>query len=351
MAVKSPHWMLLSLLFVALLSACSKAANTERVIEQQFYVFGTVVSLSLYGVTDEQAASAGKAVNDMFLQMHHDWHAWQKGALTELNAGIAEGRPVKVHPSLIPLIEKSKQASLQSDGLFNPAIGKLIGLWGFHSSEMPTGPIPSPDTIAALVAQRPSMKDVEIKDGVVTSRNRAVQMDFGGVAKGYAVELALARLRDLGVNDAIVNAGGGLGVIGRHGDRPWRVGIRHPLGEGVLGSLEVHDGEHVHTSGNYERFREWDGKRYSHIIDPRTGWPVQEVVSTTVIFGDGALADAFTKPFIVGGTREWYAFAKKLGVKSVMLVDITGAVYMTPDMAKRVHFEGAPKVEVSGPID
>lgn len=340
---------LTALLLVALLGGCGRADN-DRVIEQQFYIFGTVVSLSYYGIDEQKAAAAGVAINAMFQQMHDDWHAWQKGELTELNEGIAAGRPVKAHPSLIPLIEKSQQASRQSEGLFNPAIGKLIRLWGFQSSEMPTGPIPPQAQIAALVAEHPSMDDVVVRDGVVTSRNRAVQMDFGGIAKGYAVELALKRLRELGVENAIVNTGGGLGVIGQHGERPWRVGIRHPLGQGVLGSLEVRDGEHVHTSGNYERFREWQGKRYSHIIDPRTGWPVQEVVSATVIYDDGALADAFTKPFIVGGTKEWQAFARKLGIKAVMVVDTAGTVYMTPDMAKRVQFDGEPKTVVGEPI-
>lgn len=341
-----------SLLVLALLVAgCGQRAD-EPVIEQQLYVFGTVVTLSFAGLDEQRAAQAGSEVGALFQQMHHDWHAWQKGALTDLNDAIAAGRPVAVPPSLIPLIEKSQEATRLSDGLFNPAIGKLIRLWGFQSSEMPSGPIPSAEQIAALVAERPSMLDVEIKDSILTSRNRAVQMDFGGVAKGYAVALALQRLRELGVKNAIVNTGGGLGILGSRGARPWRIGIRHPLGNGVLASLEVHDGEHIHTSGNYERFREWQGKRYSHIIDPRSGWPVQEVVSTTVIYHDGALADAFTKPFIVGGTQEWYSFAKRLGIQSVMVVDSAGTVYMTPAMARRVEFATQPaRVVVSAPLD
>lgn len=339
------------LLFALFASGCTERA-ADRVIEQQIYVFGTIVTLTFHGLDDDQAAKAGAEVSRLFQQMHHDWHAWQKGALTDLNQAIAEGRPLKVHPSLIPLIEKSKEACRRSDCLFNPAIGKLIRLWGFHSSEMPSGPLPAPAAIAALVAAHPTMADVDVADGVVSSRNREVLMDFGGIAKGYAVELAMQRLRELGVRDAIVNAGGGLGIMGSRGDRPWRIGIRHPLGKGVLGSLAVYDGEHIHTSGNYERFRDYEGKRYSHIIDPRSGWPVQEVVSATVIHGDGALADAFTKPIIVGGTREWHAFAKRLGLKSVMLVDTEGTVYMDPSMAKRVEFEGEmPKVVVSEPLD
>ncbi len=342
----------ISVIFFFLLATACSHPSQNKVIEQQFYVFGTVVSLSFYGIDDKQAAAAGAEVERMFRQMHNDWHAWQKGALTDINDAIAAGKPIPVHGSLIPLIEKSQEAARLSDNLFNPAIGKLIRLWGFQSSEMPTGPIPTEEEIAKLVAEHPTMADVEIKDGVLTSKNRAVRMDFGGVAKGYAVELALKRLQEMGVHNAIVNAGGGLGVIGQHGDRPWRVGIQNPFGEGALGSIEVHDGENVHTSGNYERFREWQGKRYSHIIDPRTGWPVQEVVSATVIYTDGALTDAFTKPFIVGGTKEWYDFAKRLHLKDVMVVDTKGTVYMTPDMQKRVQFITAPaKVVVSPPVD
>lgn len=339
------------ILFAFLAVGCSSHDN-DKVIEQQIQVFGTIVTLSFYGIDNQKAAEAGAEINRMFQQMHNDWHAWQKGKLTEINKAIAEGRPIAVEPSLIPLIEKSKEASILSDGLFNPAIGKLVALWGFHSSQMPTGPIPTENQIKALVDQHPSMADIEIKNGVLTSKNRAVQFDLGGIAKGYAVELALKRLKEMGVNNAIVNAGGGLGVIGSHGNRPWRVGIRHPLGEGVLASLEVFDGENVHTSGNYERFRQWQGKRYSHIIDPRTGWPVQEVVSATVIHDDGSLADAFTKPIIIGGTKEWYSIAKKLHLKSVMLVDNAGTVYMDPTMAKRVKFATEPrKIVVSEPLE
>lgn len=340
-----------ALILSAFLAAGCSQPPPERVIEQQIHVFGTVVGLTYYGIDESQARAAGAEIERLFRRMHDDWHAWQKGRLTEINRAIAQGRPIAVDPSLVPLIEKSKQAAEASDGLFDPAIGRLVALWGFHASRMPTGPIPSAAEIRALVAQRPSMRDVELRDGVLRSRNRAVQLDFGGIAKGYAVELALRRLKELGVANAIVNAGGGLGVIGRHGDRPWRVGIRHPLGPGVLASLEVHDGEHVHTSGNYERFREWEGRRYSHVIDPRTGWPVEEVVSATVVHEDGALADAFTKPLLVGGTREWYTIAKKLRLKAVMLVDSAGTVYMDPAMARRVSFAEEPRrVVVSEPI-
>ncbi len=335
----------------ALLAVACTGPFEDRTLERQLYVFGTIVTLSYYDIDESRANEATAEIDRLFQQMHQDWHAWQKGALTNLNQAIAEGRAAPVPASLIPLIEISKAACLKSDGLFNPAIGKLVALWGFHASEMPVGPLPAPEAIQALVEAHPSMADIEIREGVLTSRNRAVQMDLGGVAKGYAVEQALTRLRTLGIRNAIVNAGGGLGVIGSHGGRPWRIGIRHPLGRGVLGSLAVFDGEQVHTSGNYERFREFEGRRYAHILDPRTGWPAEEIVSATVIHTEGALADAFTKPLVIGGTREWYRIAKSLGLKSAMLVDSSGTVHMDPAMARRVQFEGTPpKVILSEPL-
>ncbi len=336
---------LTALLFggMLLLSACSRPQEYN----EKIYVFGTLVEVTLWDVSKQKAEQSFRELNARFQQMHHDWHAWEKGPLTDLNQAIAEGRPLKVDPSLIPLLEKSKEACERSGCLFNPAIGQLIGEWGFHSSEMPVGPVPSREKLAELVRQNPSMLDVELQNGVVSSKNRAVAIDLGGIAKGYAVGLGLQWLREAGVQNAIINAGGGLGVIGSHGDRPWRVGIRHPQGNGVLASLEVHDGEQVHTSGNYERFREDLGVRYAHIIDPRTGWPVEGVTSATVIEGDGSIADAAATAMVVAGVKEWHQVAKRMGIRYVMLVDEEGIVYMNPRMASRVRFSNeAPKPRV-----
>lgn len=329
----------------ALLGGCAKQ---QKLYQAQIYVFGTLATISIWGVDDAKAQAGVAAVSQDFDQMHHDWHAWHPGPLVDLNKAIAAGKPARVLPSLIPLIERSKELSDASEGLFNPAIGRLLKLWGFQSSERPHGPPPSRAAIAALVAQHPSMDDIRIKDGVLYSSNRAVQLDFGADAKGYAVDLALAHLRKLGIQNAIVNAGGGLGVIGSHGDRPWRVGIRHPQGKGIIAAVNVYNDENVHTSGNYERFRVYEGVHYAHILDPRTGWPVEGITSCTVIDRDGTLADAAATALVVAGVKEWQHIAKRMGVKYVMLVDEAGTVYMTPQMAARVEFNGEkPKIVIS----
>lgn len=337
----------IALSLLLLLAGCSRPA----LYEAKVYVFGTLADISVWGEDEALARDTVNAVAADFQQMHHDWHAWEPGPVVDLNAAIAAGKPAPVLPSIVPLIERSQEIYLLSDGLFNAGIGRLLNLWGFQSSERPSGPPPSREAIAALIAARPAMTDLTLKDGVLTSSNPAVQLDFGGIAKGYAVELALQRMRAAGIENAIVNAGGGLGVIGRHGDRPWRVGIRHPQGQGILASLEVHDGEHVHTSGNYERFREHEGLHYAHILDPRTGWPVDSITSCTVISRDGTLADAAATALVIAGRDDWHRLATKMGIKYVMLVSEDGTVYMNPAMAARVQFtDTQPHIELGAEL-
>jgi thiamine biosynthesis lipoprotein len=288
-----------------------------------------------------------------FQKMHRDWHAWEPGMLTELNRDLAQGKTVTVEPLLLGLVDRSKEIVRRSDGLFNPAIGKLIALWGFHSEDLRRVRSPPPkEAIAELVAQNPSMEDIELDGTRVHGRNPAVQLDFGAIAKGYAGDLAVHRLREMGVHNALVNAGGGLIAIGQSGDRPWRVGIRHPQGEGIIADIELRSGESVHTSGNYERYNEHEGVRYPHILDPRTGMPVQDIVSVTVLHDNGALADAAATALVVAGPQEWYRISKQLGVKHAMLVDAQGTVYMSPQMQQRVHFasENPGRIVVSDPL-
>ena len=200
--------------------------------------------------------------------------------------------------------------------------------------------------------QHPTMDDLDIRNGKLISRNRGVNLDFGGFAKGYAMDIARAQLRKMGIGNAILNAGGDLCVSGSHGKRPWKVGIRHPQGKGIIAALEVADGECVLTSGNYERYLEYKGVHYAHILDPRTGYPVQGIVSVTVIDKDGGLADAAATALTVAGTRDWYTAARKMGLKYVMLVADDGTVYVNPAMAKRINYEGnTPEhIVVSDPL-
>ena len=321
---------------VLLLAACQRPVPEYR--ESQ-YLFGTLVHFTIRGVESAQAQAAVAAVGKDFQRMHNDWHAWKPGELSRLNQQLPDGEFHSVSPFLLPLIEDAGVLAAQSDDLFNPAIGQLVKLWGFHSDSLPSGPPPLQEKIQVLVAKQPRMADLRINDKRIRSLNPAVSLDLGGFAKGAALDLAMQRLRSLGIENAIINAGGDLNVIGSHGDRPWKVGVRHPQGEGVLAAVELKDGEAIYTSGNYERYREHEGINYSHIIDPRTGMPVRHVASVTVIDTIGARADAAATALSVAGPKDWYRIARQMGLKYVMLVDEQGRVHMNPAMAERIRFE------------
>ncbi len=330
-----------------LLSGCNKSLH-----QAQLYVFGTLVGITVWGVSENEANETFDIISKDLQSMHNQWHSWHKSPLTELNEAIANGQVYTVSDnSLLPILTVAKQLSLKSEGLFNPAIGQLIKLWGFQEDELkPNRLSPNNEKISQLLALAPTMNDLSIQDNKISSNNPALQLDFGAFAKGYAVDKLIKKIRELGITNAIINLGGDLKVIGKKGKKNWFVGIRHPSGTGVLAAVAVNDGESVMTSGNYERFyQDKEGKRYSHIIDPRNGKPATDFTSVTVIDTNGALADAAATALTVAGKQDWHRVATEMGVKYVMLVDEAGTVYFTPAMAKRIQFQPdkLPKIVIS----
>lgn len=334
-----------SLLLVLAASGCGQ--HEDPVFHDQFFAFGTLIEVTLYGAEPQLAESVCSQIEQSFMDMHASWHAWQPGPLASLNERLAKLEPATVEPSLLPLLKEANSLSRLSTGLFNPVIGNLIALWGFHDNALPIGTLPDSTAIEGLVAQTPSVDDVTISDTLITNRNPAVAYDLGGFAKGYAIDRAIEQLRNSGIQNAIINAGGDLRAIGQHGDRPWRIGIRNPREPGILASIEVSGDASVFTSGDYERFFEVDGKRYHHIIDPRTGYPASSTASVTIIHSDAATADAAATALFVAGPDEWLTTAHNMGIRYVMLIDTQGTIHMNPAMQSRIHFESGIHADIS----
>ncbi len=309
---------------------------------QESYVFGTRVQISIYGEKRAKAQAAVAQVLREFDVLHHRLHAWEPGELSSLNDSFARSEdPVKIAPDLAAMLADATADSERSGGSFNPAIGNLIRLWGFQSDTF----VPhQPDTlsIAKLLAAQPQMRDIVIKNGKAYSTNPAVRLDLGGYAKGYALDVAAQILRSMGIHNALINIGGNILALGQHGDRPWRVGIQHPRKPQAIASLALRDGEAIGTSGDYQRYFELGGRRYCHIIDPHTGWPVQGVESVTVLISPGPHAgvksDVDSKPLFIAGVAGWRKAAAVMGVQAAMLIDSQGHIYLTPSLRERLTF-------------
>ncbi|OIR09722.1 thiamine biosynthesis lipoprotein ApbE precursor [mine drainage metagenome] len=334
----------LVLLLLALqLAACGK----EPLYQEQAYVFGTQVDVTIYGEDEAKARQAVVLVMREFQRLHDMLHAWKPSELSDLNAAIAQGKGRQVSPELAMMLKDAARVSAQSDGLFNPAIGGLIQAWGFQADDF-KAVLPDEKKIAALVKANPQMSDLVIDSTNVKSRNRSVKIDLGGYAKGYALDRAAAILKQQGIHNALINIGGNVMALGTHGSRAWRVGIQHPRKPGPLATLELHDGEAIGTSGDYQRYFELDGKRYCHLIDPRNGHPVQGVEAVTILtHGEhaGLLSDASSKPLFVSGVQGWAGYATKMQLDEALLIDARGVVHLTAAMQKRLKFtdESTPR--------
>jgi thiamine biosynthesis lipoprotein len=324
------------LLLQCLLSACT---GTERTYRTQGKVFGTVVEVSIYGGSQQRADALAASVLSEFDRLHHKFHAWQPSMLTALNDSIGRGEPFQADAEMVDLLQSATRLAERSDNLFNPAIGHLIRLWGFQSSDI-TAHGPSRAEIKHWVDAKPRLSDLRYQGTIITSTNKAVMIDLGGYAKGYALDRAALILRAGHVKAALINVGGNILAIGQPGARPWNVGIRDPRAEGTLAALELHDNEAIGTSGDYVRYFMKDGKRHPHIIDPRSGQTIDLVASVTIITSGGNDAglrsDGNSKPLFISGPAHWKAMAERLGLKEVMLIDADRHVDMTPAMRARM---------------
>ncbi len=323
-----------------LLFACNQPGGQTSVYKEQLYVFGTLIDISIQGETETKSRQAVAAISKQFMAMHDQWHAWQPGRLNDINRAIANNRPIDLIKSEKEFFQQASKLSINSNHLFNPAIGHLIDLWGFLGNKRLSPPETS--SIEKLVAFQPDMTDLQFSGLQLSSDNPMVKLDFGAIAKGYAVDLAIEKLKSLGIRNAIVNTGGDLRAIGSNGLQPWHIGIRHPRKNGVLASIRTQGDESIFTSGDYERYFTYQNQRYNHIIDPRTGYPAAKTVSVTVICNNGLLADAAATALFIAGPQEWQATALAMGVDKVMLIDKQGTVHMTSKMAKRVSFMENP---------
>jgi thiamine biosynthesis lipoprotein len=246
---------------------------------------------------------------------------------------------VRIPPDIAAMISEASKLSTQSDGAFNPSIGGLIEAWGFHDDEFK--PIKIDEAkIKNLVHTNPQMTDIAVKNGKVFSKNPAVQLDLGGFAKGFALDSALSSLRKQGVKNALVNIGGNIIALGKHGDKPWRVGIQHPRKPNAIATIDLASGWAIGTSGDYQRYFDLDGKRYCHIIDPETGYPVQGVQAVTVLIppqsNAGTLSDVASKPIFIAKPEVRAAAAKAMSIQNYLVIESTDKIYVSAAMAKRV---------------
>lgn len=345
-----------ALVLALLLGACSRS----ELFHHEAYVFGTRVELAIAGTEPAVAEAAGAAVLREFDRLHRAYHAWEPSELSTLNEVLAAGGTATVSPELAFMLADAQRIAVTGDELFNPALGALIALWGFHGDSF-AALRPEPAALQRLLAAAPRMADLHIEGVTIRSDNPAVQLDLGGYAKGYALDRAAVILREHGVRNALINIGGNVLALGDKGGQPWRIGIQHPRQPAPLATLPLYDGEAIGTSGDYQRYFMLDEERYSHLLDPRSGQPSRATQSLTVLVqpdngwlrpaedgllsGVGTLSDAASKPAFIAGD-DWLAYSRRYQIKHALRVAADGRIEVSAALRARLQLVGKPDLRV-----
>lgn len=282
------------------------------------------------------AVEAAYAEVERIEAMISSWRPSSETSEINRQAGV---RPVVVSPELFNLIRRSIRVSRLTRGAFDITFDTVGRLWNFKDRKAPVPSLEAIDAVLPSVGYDKIMLDENAR--TVFLRDPKTRIGFGAIGKGYAANRAVFVMKDRGATGGVVNAGGDLVIFGNQDDgTPWRIGIADPTDrDEPFAWLETTE-QAVVTSGDYENFIEIEGKRYSHILDPRTGWPVEELRSVTIICPDGELADALATGVSVMGVREGLDMVNRLRGVEAMLVDRDGNIHVSDHLQSMVTRSG-----------
>jgi thiamine biosynthesis lipoprotein len=233
----------------------------------------------------------------------------------------AESVPI-TDQEIIDLIESALIISKETYGAFDITIYPLIDLWGFFSDRPQ---LPKDDDIKKTL-KHISYKYLSGYEEKINKSDNKTKIDLGGIAKGYAIKEAIDIIRSQGIESALIDAGGDIYAMGELNNKPWKVGIQNPRGEGVIGAFDISDLAVV-TSGDYERFFEKDSTRYHHLLDPKTGYPARGLASVTVISSDPVRADAFATAIFILGKDKGLELAEKTTDLETLIITEDGDAF------------------------
>ena len=317
-------------------------------VQREYFSLGTWVTLSAWlpdEMTREQGVAVLEEAESLLLDYQKTWSTKDNSTLARLNSEMEfakTGEQVAIPEKLQALFKRAFSVFDLSAGAFDPRIGKLVKEWGFSSAEDFRSEPPDPYKITHLTrelkAAPRTLEPCASGKGLCYSAAE-IAFDFGAIAKGEAADLVLELLKERGINNALLNLGGNLSGRGVRGNRDWHIAIRHPRDEvgKWLARLDLQD-ESVVTSGDYERYFDHNGKRFHHILNPKSGYPAQGLQSVTVVHKDGTLADAASTALFVAGDSGWREMAKKLDCPQVIVVLANGRVQVTQALASRITF-------------
>lgn len=302
--------------------------SQERIFDSFHKIMGVDFVISVVETDSLRAESQIEYAVEEARKIEGIISSWDKNSQTtqiNFNAGI---QPVSIDVELFELIERSIRVSDLTDGIFDITVGPLIQVWKMDSlhTKLPT------DENISLAKSLVNFKLIELnkENQSVFLPKKGMNIGFGGIGKGFIAEHLKVKLSQRGIKSGMISAGGDIIVWGNHPQQElWSLGVANPSQKDeLLGYLKVKNNSVV-TSGNYEKYIEIEGKKYTHIINPKTGFPVEGIKSVTVVCPNAELADALATSCFVMGAKDGLNFIEKLKGVEALFVDVNDEVSST----------------------
>ncbi len=332
---------------ILLLSLTVSCRRPSKPVAREWTTMGTFASVSVSAVAADTLADCAAQAHEIFEALNQSLSTYiTTSEVSRLNA-TAGGEPIAISPATGEMLQLARRYGAITGGAFDISVTPLMQLWGFREGAPPSLLPEATDREALLPLV--DYRLIELGEGTARLPKRGMRVDLGGIAKGYAVDAGFDAIAAAGHRDILVNLGGNMRGSGLAApDRAWRVGVRNPFDRSeLLGTVNLPDGWAVATSGNYEKFVEIDGQRYAHIMDPRTGQPVQGMAGVSVLSRRAVEADALsTALFVVGMDGAGEILKQTPDSEALWVPDRRPVeIHMTPGFAE--HFTPLPAYQNS----
>lgn len=317
---------ILALCLIVLINLWSRSAPKMEVYN--FPAFGTVLSATL--PQGEQSEKAMGEIRELCRELNEVLNVYNPQSELSILNRTAHESPCVCSPRLWEIFCEAWAAWQETHGAFDVTVGPLMALWGFRKGERTLEKVPTAEQIAEVL-QHVGMDKlvVDREKRAISFRVAGMAMDFGGIAKGFALKKSKEILIAHGITQGMLNFGGNLYVLENpqtsHG--AYRVALRDPIGRKAAGVICQLKNQAVATSGSYENFVLINGKPHSHIIDPKTGWPIENRISVSVWCQDPLDSDIFSTAVFVGGEAIFNVLKKRDVTAGMHDYKMDGATY------------------------
>lgn len=317
---------LLLILFVSIiLVSCNQKIKK---IEKDEFTFGTYISITVYDTDDKKAE---KAIKEAFLEMERIDKKYnskvESSDIYKLNSG--EIKEIELDNEGVYIFSELKKVYELSDKKYDITIEPLVELWDFGREDVES--IPTPEEIREVL-KKIDFDNVVLKGNILSYKKDGVRIDTGSFLKGYAIERAKNILKKNGITSSFISSISSIETIGtKPEEKPWKIGVENPENPDKLIAIVELDGRGMGVSGDYQTYIEYDGKKYHHILDKNSGYPVEDKKMVVVICDDAFLCDMYSTAFFLMDISKVIEFANKNNI-DVMIVDKDMKITTTKNM-------------------